>query len=262
MDRFASSRLRIVWACVSLLLAGLLLGAIQGFGPDGTQLVALGVPIPLGWDARPIAVDNLSRLIYTLVPAIILLGGVFPLGDWLTSPSSAEKFKGLLMGTLLAFLHGLFLSQVALLPIFAVILKLFGNPFGASVAATSPSPWSLFLQADLNALLLGLQLLLWASALGLLIRSNRGLSILVAYLLAGVGKVFAWVGEYGPVLEWPSSATRIAQAMSHMLPTEGLPTERMGAALPLWVGLPLRIGTPLALTALMVMLPRKTGRKK
>ena len=35
MDRFGSSRLRVVWTLVSLLLAGLALGSIQGFGPDG-----------------------------------------------------------------------------------------------------------------------------------------------------------------------------------------------------------------------------------
>ena len=78
MDRFGSSRLRIVWTLASLLLAGLALGAIQGFGGDGSQLVVFGTGIPLGFqEAKPFVTDNLARLVYTLVPSILLLGGCF-----------------------------------------------------------------------------------------------------------------------------------------------------------------------------------------
>ena len=48
MDRFGSSRLRIVWASICLLLAGLVLGGIQGFGGDGSQLMVFGAGILIG----------------------------------------------------------------------------------------------------------------------------------------------------------------------------------------------------------------------
>ena len=80
MGRFGSSRLRIIWACVCLLLAGLVLGSIQGFGANGSGLVVFGATIPLGFeDARPYVTDHLARLVYTVVPAVILFGGFVPL---------------------------------------------------------------------------------------------------------------------------------------------------------------------------------------
>lgn len=252
MDRFGSSRLRIVWALASLLLTGLALGSIQGFGPNGTQMVIFRTAIPIGSDAPGIAVENLGRLIYTLVPAILVLGGFLPLGEWMSSGSRGECFKALFLGTALALAHGLFLSQVAMLPVLASAFKFFGNPL--SQAGTT-GPWNRILQADLNGVILGLQLLLWAGALGLVLKSNRGLAILGAYALAAVGKILAWIGEWGIDLELPPWGVKAAAFLGHAFPTESLPSDALA-----WSALPLAIGGPLALAALLLLLPGRSGR--
>lgn len=262
MNRFGSSRLRIVWALVSLLLMGLALGAVQGFGPDGNSLMVFGTPIPLGMDARPMATELLGRLIYTLVPAVILLGGILPLGEWLASSAKAERFKALFVGIGFAFLHGLFLSQVALLPILASCIKLFGNPFAhaavqavASGEAAPVAPWQLIFQSDFNALVLGLQLLLWAAALGQILKSNRGLAILLAYALAEVNKSVSWLAEYGNDLELPKALVKVVAFLGHLLPMQTLPGDRLT-----WAALPLGIGGPLVLVALLLLLPGKKSK--
>jgi len=252
MDRFGSSKLRIVWTLVCLLLAGLALGSIQGFGADASQLVIFRTPIPVGSDAPGIALENLGRLIYTLVPAIVVLGGFLPLGEWLAAGSRGERFKGLLLGSLLAFLHGLFLSQVAMLPVLAAAFKFFGNPFAQ---AGIPGSWNRILQADLNGVILGLQLLLWTGVLGLVLKSNRGLAILGAYALATLGRILAWVGEWGVDLELPAWVVKGTAFLGHTLPTEALPSDALA-----WTALPLAIGGPLALSALLLMLPARSGK--
>jgi len=158
MDRFGSSKLRIVWVCVCLLLSGVVLGGIGGFGGDGSQLMVFGNAIPVGFiadDPKAWAIGILGRAIFSVVPAVILLGGVFPLGEWLGSGGRGERYKGLVLGVPAAFGHGLFLSQVAILPVLAASYKLLGNPLAPKI-----------LLADTNALVLGLQLLLWSAALG------------------------------------------------------------------------------------------------
>ncbi len=193
MERFGSSLFRIVWACACLLLAGLVLGGIQGFGGDGSQLVVFGTGIPLGFqDAKPYVIEGLGRLVYTVVPAVILLGAFLPVAEWTASAAKGERVKGLFLGLGLALVHGLFLSQLAMLPMLAASYRLLGSPFAPSI-----------LQADLNALLLGLQLLLWTVALAQIVKSNRGIAILLAHGLAAVGRLLAWVGEFGLDLELP-----------------------------------------------------------
>lgn len=246
MDRFGSSLFRIVWACVCLLLAGLVLGGIQGFGGDGSQLVVFGTGIPLGFqDAKPYVTEGLGRLIYTVVPAVILLGAFLPVAEWTSAAAKGERFKGLFMGLGLALAHGLFLSQLAMLPMLAASYRLLGSPF---------SP--LILQADLNALLLGLQLLLWTVALAQVVKSNRGIAILLAYVLAAVGKLLAWVGEYGQDLEMPRALVKSMSFLGHLLPTESLPTDPLA-----WNALPLSIGGPLALAMLLLLLPGKAAKR-
>ena len=267
MDRFGSSRLRIVWVLLSLLLMGLAFGAIQGFGTDGNSLTAFGASIPLGMDARPIVSDNLGRLIYTLVPAVILLGGILPLGEWLSASSTGERYKALLLGTVIAFLHGIFLSQVALLPIFAASIKMFGSPFAhaaaqtavqaaASVETAPLSPWRMLVSADLNALLLGLQLLIWSVALGLVLKSNRGLAILFAYMLAEVNKLLSWVTEFGADLELPKLVVKTTSFLGHLLPMQTLPGDKLTLG-----ALSLGLGGPLLLAALLLLLPGKGPKK-
>lgn len=245
MDRFGSSKLRIVWASICLLLAGLAMGSIHGFGPEG-QLMVFGTGLPLGFeDPKPYVIQNLGRLVYTVVPAVILLGGFIPLGDWLASGSRTERYKGLLLGTGTAFLHGLFLSQLAILPVLAAAFRLLGNPFSPSI-----------LLADLNAVVLGLQLLLWAAGLGLLMKSNRGLAIVLAYSLHEVGRIMAWGGEFLGDLEVPKGLVKAMTFFGKALPSGQLPSDA-----PLWSALPFSLGVPLLLAALLLLLPSKGGKR-
>ena len=246
MDRFGSSKLRMVWTGFCLLLTGLVLTGVQGFGADGSQLMILGTGIPLGFeDPKPYVIQNLGRLIYTLVPAVILLGGFIPLGEWLASPGRGERVKGLLLGSGLAYAHGLFLSQVLLLPVLAASYRLLGSPFAPAI-----------LLADLNAVVLGLQLLLWAAALGLLLKSNRGLAILLAYGLNEVGRIMAWGGEFLGDLEVPKGLVKAMALAGKSLPSGQLPSDPMA-----WTALPLSLGVPLALAAVLLLLPGKPAKR-
>jgi len=245
VDRFGSSKLRIVWTCIFLLLTGLVLGSLQGFNGDG-QLVLFGTGIPMGFeDPKPYAIDNLGRMIYSVVPAIILLGGFIPLGDWLASGARPERFKGLLLGSGLAFLHGLFLSQMTILPMLAASYRLLGNPFAPSM-----------LLADANAVLLGLQLLLWAGALGLVLKSNRGLAIVLAYAFHEMGRIMAWGGEFLGDLDVPKGVVKTMAFLGKSFPSGQLPSDALA-----WKALPFSLGVPLALAALLLLLPAKGGKR-
>jgi hypothetical protein len=247
MDRFGSSRLRIVWAGLCLLLTGLVLAGVQGLSADGSQVTVLGTGIPLGFeDPKPYVIQNLGRVIYTLTPAVILLGGIIPLGEWLAAGARGERVKGLLLGSLLAYAHGLFLSQLLMLPILAAGYRLLGQPFAPEL-----------LLADLNAVVLGLQLLLWAAALGLLLKSNRGLAVLLAYGLNEVGKVLAWGGEFLGDLEVPKGLVKLMALSGKALPSGQLPSDPLA-----WTALPLSLGAPLALAFLLLLLPAgKSGKR-
>ena len=246
MDRFGSSKLRVVWAGLCLLLAGLVLTSVQGFGEGGTQLMVFGAGIPLGFeDPKPYVIQNLGRMVYSVVPAVILLGGIIPLGEWLASGGRGERYVGLVVGTALAFAHGLVLGQLAVLPVLAASYRLLGNPFAAPI-----------LLADLNAVILGLQLLLWAAALGLLLKSNRGLAVLLAYGLSEVGRIMAWGGEFLGDLDVPKVAVKAMTLMGRSLPTGQLPSDPMA-----WNALPLSLGVPLALAALLLLLPAKAAKR-
>ena len=246
MDRFGSSRLRIVWAAICLLLAGFVLASVQGFGTDGNQLMVFGTGIPLGFDdPKPYVIQNLGRMVYTLVPAVILLGGFIPLGEWLASGGRADRYLGLVVGTGLGFVHGLFLGQLAVLPVLAASYRLLGNPFAPSI-----------LLADLNDVVLGLQLLLWAAALGLLLKSNRGLAVLLAYGLNEVGRIMAWGGEFLGDLEVPKGVVKTMAILGKSLPSGQLPSDPLA-----WGALPLSLGVPLVLAAILLLLPAKAVKR-
>lgn len=248
MDRFGSSRLRIVWASVCLLLTGVVLGGVGGFGGDGSQVMIFGSGIPVGFisdDPKAWAADILGRLLFSVVPAVILLGGIFPLGDWLASGSKGERFKGLTLGSPMAFGHGLLLSQLAVLPILAASYKLLGNPLAPRI-----------LLADTNAVVLGLELLLWSAALGCLLRSNRGLSILIAFGLQEVGRVMAWGGEFLGDLEVPKALVKSMAFLGRILPSSQLPSDPFA-----WKALPLSLGIPILLTCALLLLPGKAPKR-
>lgn len=239
MDRFGSSRLRMVWAGICLLLAGLAVTSVQGFNDSG-QLLIWGTGIPLGLeDPKPYVIQNLGRMVYTLVPAIILLGGFVPLGEWLAAGGRGERFRGLLAGTGLAFLHGLVLAQLAILPVLAATWRLLGRDDMAPI-----------ILADLNALILGLQLLLWSAALMLVLKSNRGLAVLLAYALSEVGKIMAWGGEFLGDLEVPKALVRAMAILGKSLPSGQLPWDPVNP-----LALPFSLGVPLGLALILLFLP-------
>ena len=245
MDRFGSSKLRMVWAGICLLLAGLVLASVQ-LGEGGTQLMVFGAGIPLGFeDPKPYVIQNLGRFIYSVVPAVILLGGFIPLGEWLAGGGRGERYQGLVAGTALAFIHGLFLGQLLLLPVLAASYRLLGNPFAPQI-----------MLADMNAVVLGLQLLLWAAALGLLLRSNRGLAVLLAYGLAEVGRIMAWGGEFLGDLDVPKGIVKTMAMLGKALPSGQLPSDPLA-----WTALPLSLGVPLVLAALLLLLPAKAAKR-
>lgn len=248
MDRFGSSKLRIVWVSVCLLLSGVVLAGIGGFGGDGSSVMVFGNALPVGFlsdDPKAWAASMLGRLIFAVVPAVILLGGIFPLNEWLASGSRAERFKGLALGAPMAFAHGLLLSQVALLPILAASFRLLGNPLAPKI-----------LLADTNAVVLGLQLLLWSAALGCLLKSNRGLAILLAFGLQSLGGVMAWGGEFLGDLEVPKAAVSLMAFLGRALPSSQLPLDPFA-----WKALPLSLGLPILLGVLLLLLPSKGAKR-
>jgi len=179
------------------------------------------------------------------VPAVILLGGFIPLGEWLAAGGRGERYQGLVAGTALAFIHGLFLGQLLLLPVLAASYRLLGNPFAPQI-----------MLADMNAVVLGLQLLLWAAALGLLLRSNRGLAVLLAYGLAEVGRIMAWGGEFLGDLDVPKGIVKTMAMLGKALPSGQLPSDPLA-----WTALPLSLGVPLVLAALLLLLPAKAAKR-
>lgn len=249
MERFGSSKLRIVWACVALLLAGLALGGIQGFGgPDGTEFRAFGGSIPLGAmgimdNAKDVFRGALTSAIYAVVPLTLLLSAYQPAVDMLRG----EGWKGLVLGPALGLLHGLFFSQVLILPLWCVSFRTLGSFL--------PGPLAL---ADMNAVLLGFQLLLWSLALGLLLRSNAGLALLLALGLRALGGVMSWGGEFlgnPDLFPVPAFVVKTMAFLGHLLPSGQVPSDPFA-----WSALPLSLGGPWLLAGLLLLIPVKKGK--
>ena len=243
MDRFGSSRLRIVWACVFLLLTGLVLAGIRS---DGNNLLVFGGVLPKGDETiNTYTTSNLGVLVYWVVPFVILLGGFMGLAGALGTSTFGERLKGLFLVTGLAFSHGLFLSQVALIPFWAVAWKLLGTPFPAEL-----------LQADLLGLLLGLQLLLWSAILMRIVQSNAGLAVLLAFLLKEIGSKLVYVVDFGEQMGFSAGAVKAVNALVHLLPSGQLPSDPFAPS-----ALPLSLGGPLLIAALLCALPVAKGKR-
>lgn len=248
MDRFGSSRLRIVWACVAILLAGLALGGVQGFGgPDGTEFRAFGASIPLGAmgimdNARDVFRGALTASIYGLVPLTLLFSSYRPVQEMIDS----EGWRGLLLGPPLGLLHGLFYAQVLILPLWALAFRTLGSFLPGALAL-----------ANLNAVVLGFQLLLWSLALGRVFRSNRGIAVLAALGLRGLGGYLAWGGEFlgnPDLFAVPPFLVKTMAFMGKLLPTGQVPSDPFA-----WSALPLSLGGPWLLIGLLGLLPAKKG---
>ncbi len=243
MDRFGSSRLRIVWACVFLLLTGLVLAGIRS---DGTNLLVFGGAIPKGDETiNTYATANLGVLVYWVVPFVILMGGFLGMAGALGASSFGERIKGLFVATGWAFIHGLFLSQVALIPLWAAAWKLLGTPFPAAL-----------LQADLLGLLLGLQLLLWSAILMRIVQSNAGLAVLLALLLKEIGSKLVYIVEFGEQLGFSARGVKAVGAVVNILPSGQIPSDPFALS-----ALPLSVGGPLLLAALLCAMPARKGKR-
>ena len=246
MDRFGSSKLRIGWALVCLFLTGLVLMGIQGQqGPDGSQIVVFGTTVPLGADSlRSYAVGNLQGVMYWLVSLVVVLGAFGPVSQWTAAAARGERFKGFFVGTGLGFVHGLFLSQVALIPVWALCWRLVGQAWPPEL-----------LRADLHGLLLGLQMLLWAVLLSRLLKSSAGLALLLTLLLRELGPRLSFFLDFGQDMGWSAGQVKALGVMVALLPMAQLPSDPFSP-----LALPLSIGGPLVLGALAMLLPAKKGK--
>ena len=246
MNNFGSSRLRICWAGFYIFLTGMVFACVRDFETTGGRFIIFGIESPLGFDnPKPYVVESLGRAIYTVVPAIILLGGFVQLGDWITTGGRVGRYRWLAVGSIFAFLHGVLLSQLAILPILAAGYRLLGNPFVSSVVV-----------ADINALILGLQLLLWAAALSLILKSNRGLTVFCVYVLGEIGRVMTWGGEFLGYLEVNKFITSIMTFFGQALPSNQLPSDPIA-----WTTLYVSLGAPLLFAALLILLPGKLSKR-
>ncbi|WP_243323912.1 hypothetical protein [Geothrix sp. SG200] len=246
MDRFGSSKLRIGWTLACLFLAGLVFMAIRGQqGPDGSQVVVFGTAVPLGADSlKDYALGGLQGVMYWLVSLVVLLGAFGPVSQWTAAASRGERLKGFFAGTGLGFAHGLFLSQVALLPVWALSWRLIGQAWPPEL-----------LRADLHGLLLGLQMLLWAVLLSRLLKSSAGLALLLTLLLRELGPRLSFFLDFGQDLGWSAGQVKVLEIFVRLLPMAQLPSDPFSP-----LALPLSIGGPLVLGTLAMLLPAG-GRK-
>jgi hypothetical protein len=247
MDRFGSSKLRIGWTLVCLFITGVMIMGIRGHqGPDGSQIVVFGTPVPLGAESlRTYVLGNLQGVMYWMVSLVVLLGAFVPVSQWTAAAGRGERLKGFFAGTGLGFLHGLFLSQVALIPVWALSWRLVGDVWPPEL-----------LRADLHGILLGLQMLLWAVLLGRLLKSSAGLALLLTLLLRELGPRLSFFLDFGVDLGWSPFQVRALEVVVRLLPMAQLPSDPFSP-----LALPLSIGGPLLLGALAMLLPNGGGKK-
>lgn len=247
MDRFGSSKLRIGWTLLCLFLAGLVVMGVRGQqGEEGSQILVFGTLVPLGADSlRTYALGNLQGVMYWLVSLVVLLGAFGPVSQWTAASDRGERLKGFFAGTGLGFAHGLFLSQVAMIPVWLLSWRLIGEPWPAEL-----------LRADLHGLLLGLQMLLWAVLLSRLLKSSAGLALLLTLLLRELGPRLSFFLDFGLDLGWSGGQVKALEVVVRLLPMAQLPSDPFSP-----LALPLSIGGPLLLGALAMLLPSGGGKR-
>jgi len=247
MDRFGSSRLRIVLVCLSLLLTGLILGGVR---PDGANLSLFGTPIPISAltmlvDPKAVFRGGLTSIISTVIPATFLLTIFFPVHEALQS----GRLKALPLSLGLGILNGLFFTQVLLLPVWAAGFRLLDAFFPGALC-----------MADLHSVILGLQLLLWALIIARLLPSNPGWGLLLSLALHSLGSYLAWGGEYlgdPDLFQIPAFLVKAMAFLGRFLPTGQLPSDPLA-----WTALPLSLGGPIVLLALLLLIPVKAKAAK
>ena len=249
MDCFGSAKLRIVWASISVFLFLLFLaGFSTSNGPGGFAIHAFGGTIPQymlasmdSFIADPIQlVRSLFRtFISWSVPFTFLVTAYFPLVEAIES----DKLKGFFLGLLLGAASGFFYSQLLILPVWAICARIMGSPIPAPLA-----------MADLHAIVLGLQLLIWSVIFNRLIRSNRGVSMVLTLGLSALGTKLYYLVDFGEMLGMAAGQIKAAKFFTHLLPSRHI-AEGPIAMSTLIFGV---LGT-LALAALLVLIPM--GRK-
>ena len=246
MNRFGSSKLRIGWALACLFVTGLVVMAVRGEQSEvGSQLFLFGTAVPLGADSlQTYVLGNLQGAMYWVVSLVVLLGAFGPVSQWTAAAARGERFKGFFLGTGLGFAHGLFLSQLALIPVWALSWRLVGEVWPPQL-----------LRADLHGLLLGLQMLLWAVLLTRLFKSSPGLALLLTLFLRELGPRLSFFLDFGLDLGWSAGQVKGLEVLVRLLPMAQLPSDPFSP-----LALPLSIGGPLALGALAMLLPAG-GRK-
>jgi hypothetical protein len=246
MDRFGSSKLRIGWTLLCLFITGLVVMAVRGEqGAEGSRILIFGTVVPLGADSlRSYVLGNLQGVMYWVVSLVVLLGAYGPLSQWTAAAARTERLKGFFAGTGLGFAHGLFMSQVALIPVWALSWRLMGEAWPPEL-----------LRADLHGLLLGLQMLLWALVLSRLLKSSAGLALLLTLALRELGPRLSFFLDFGQDLGWSAGQVKVLEVFVRLLPMAQLPSDPFSP-----LALPLSVGGPLVLGGLAMLLPAG-GRK-
>ena len=213
MNSFGSPRLRIVWASISFFLFGLFFVAFKTTdGPEGFAIHAFGRTIPqhvlagIADFADPMQVMRsvLRPFIVWAVPFTFWATAYFPLVEAIES----DRLKGFFLGTLAGAANGLFYSQLLMLPIWAFCARVMGVSGFDSLA-----------RADLHALVLGTQLLIWSIIFNRLIRSNRGIPMLLSLGLGAVGTKLYWLVDFGEMLGLSPRQVKVARFMNQFLPS-------------------------------------------
>jgi hypothetical protein len=117
-----------------------------------------------------------------------------------------------------------------------------------------PGPLAL---ADLHAILLGLQLLIWGIIFNRLIRSNRGVGMVLALGLSALGTKLYWLVDFGEMLGMTSGQIGCAKFLNYFLPSAHMAegSVAMGTVI-------FGIALPLALAAMLaLLLAGKRGKR-
>ncbi|MCL1893646.1 MAG: hypothetical protein FWG02_05350 [Holophagaceae bacterium] len=206
--------MRIVWASISVVMfVAFLVGFSTSDGSGGFAIHVFGATIPqnllasMSDLADPIQFIRsfLRTLIVWVVPFTFFVTAYFPLVEAIES----DKLKGFFLGTILGAANGFFYSQLLIMPIWAICVRIMGSMIPASLAL-----------ADLHALVLGVQLLVWGIIFNRLIRSNRGIAMVLTFGLSAIGTKLSYLLDFGEVFGMSSSQIKIVDFFYHFLPSE------------------------------------------
>ena len=215
MNHFDSPKLRIAWASISVFLFVLfLVGFSTSDGPDGFAIHVFGATIPqnllasmdsLIADPIQLVRSFLRTFIGWAAPFTFLVTAYFPLVDAIESDKPKDFFLCVLLGAA----NGFFYSQLLILPVWAICARIMGSIIPAPLA-----------MADLHAIVFGLQLLLWSVIFNRLIRSNRGISMVLTLGLSALGTKLYYLVDFGEMFGMTAGQVKISEFLTHFLPSK------------------------------------------